>query len=293
MLINCHECGGEVSTEADTCMKCGAPPRKVIKCGECGEILAGHTGVCRACGAPAGKAKKGLTLPSLKSLIEQDADSSSVPLNQVDYVTFDTARYQVYCFACKSRFFIKGSALKTNDRVRCPNHETELDTFVYKVTDLRIIQREGEVIKYRILKDMFSYSGRVSLKTYWVSFMILLIPASLLGGVVGALIWQPLLYVVWFVAFHAIFIKRLQDLGQRLEWVLVPAAYLASMICFHIVALPSIIRGDGQSFPLLTLVSLVSGFGAISIVLISFFLPGKNCVNRYGPQTSQIKVQFP
>jgi len=27
-LIKCHECGGEVSTEADKCPKCGAAPKK-------------------------------------------------------------------------------------------------------------------------------------------------------------------------------------------------------------------------------------------------------------------------
>lgn len=297
MLIECHECGGKVSTEAKACVRCGAPPQMPAKCHECEALMPVNSRICKECGAPvvAGVGTPALPRPAI--LDEQVVDSKPapppLPLSRIEHVNFDSARYQAYCPLCRNRFYVKGSALKKDDVVRCPNHKKGSRGGIYKVSDLRIFQREGEVVRYHVLKDMFSYSGRISLKTYWISFAILLVPALLLGGVIGSMIWQPLIYVVWFAVFHPIWIKRLQDLGCRLEWILIPASFVGFMVCWYLIAYPTIIRGAGESFPMLTLIGIISGLGSAIFCFIVSVLPGTKLLNRYGPPTSRIGTEWP
>lgn len=50
-LIECADCGHDVSTEADTCPQCGNPPVP-LECWECGKEASREDETCPHCGAP-------------------------------------------------------------------------------------------------------------------------------------------------------------------------------------------------------------------------------------------------
>lgn len=51
-LINCNECGSQVSDLATSCPHCGAPVEKKVYCRECGKQIAESVSVCPNCGCP-------------------------------------------------------------------------------------------------------------------------------------------------------------------------------------------------------------------------------------------------
>lgn len=51
-LINCNECGAQVSDKAPYCPKCGAPVEKQIECSECGTKMSENIKMCPNCGCP-------------------------------------------------------------------------------------------------------------------------------------------------------------------------------------------------------------------------------------------------
>ena len=51
-LIDCPECGGNVSDKAVACPHCGAPPTVLIDCFECGDKVGMDAMACPHCGAP-------------------------------------------------------------------------------------------------------------------------------------------------------------------------------------------------------------------------------------------------
>lgn len=51
-LINCKECGKQVSDLATSCPHCGAPVETKVYCKECGEQIAESVSVCPNCGCP-------------------------------------------------------------------------------------------------------------------------------------------------------------------------------------------------------------------------------------------------
>lgn len=51
-LINCDECGNQVSDKASVCPKCGAPIIQRIICPECKSRVSAKSIVCSECGAP-------------------------------------------------------------------------------------------------------------------------------------------------------------------------------------------------------------------------------------------------
>ncbi len=60
-LINCPECGTEISDKATTCIKCGypignktnlEPPKESTKCPECGKEISDQAAECGNCGYP-------------------------------------------------------------------------------------------------------------------------------------------------------------------------------------------------------------------------------------------------
>lgn len=53
-LINCRECGKQISDEAINCVHCGCPVKKEEKphCIECGKELENNENVCLSCGCP-------------------------------------------------------------------------------------------------------------------------------------------------------------------------------------------------------------------------------------------------
>ena len=50
-LINCQECGKEISDTASVCPHCGAPVVKEVYCSKCGTKVPENVQYCPACGA--------------------------------------------------------------------------------------------------------------------------------------------------------------------------------------------------------------------------------------------------
>lgn len=49
-LINCPECGREISDTAENCPGCGIPLKRLVKCSDCGKYLLDSEMVCCNCG---------------------------------------------------------------------------------------------------------------------------------------------------------------------------------------------------------------------------------------------------
>ena len=53
-LVNCSECGTQISDKAATCPHCGAPVVKLVVCPECGNKVKEGASICPNCGYPMG-----------------------------------------------------------------------------------------------------------------------------------------------------------------------------------------------------------------------------------------------
>lgn len=53
-LINCKECGQQISDSATVCPHCGAPVVKDVYCQSCGTKVPENTKFCPSCGKPVG-----------------------------------------------------------------------------------------------------------------------------------------------------------------------------------------------------------------------------------------------
>lgn len=51
-LINCSECGAQISDKAPTCPRCGSPVEKHVVCEDCGMSFVEKDGACPQCGCP-------------------------------------------------------------------------------------------------------------------------------------------------------------------------------------------------------------------------------------------------
>lgn len=51
-LINCYECGSQISDQAKSCPHCGAPSLPLINCYECEKQITDQKKACPNCGAP-------------------------------------------------------------------------------------------------------------------------------------------------------------------------------------------------------------------------------------------------
>lgn len=57
-LINCKECGQEISDSASVCPHCGAPVIKDVYCPKCGTKVPENIQFCPTCGNPIARAAK-------------------------------------------------------------------------------------------------------------------------------------------------------------------------------------------------------------------------------------------
>ena len=71
-LINCAECGKQVSDLAACCPHCGAPVQKKEYCKECGNQVSESASVCPNCGCPR-------TQPATPPPFEQSAERAASP----------------------------------------------------------------------------------------------------------------------------------------------------------------------------------------------------------------------
>lgn len=79
-LINCNECGAQISDKATTCIKCGAPvvKKEIIKCFECGTELEKGAKTCSNCGADQGASEQPVvSVPPMKESIKPQVSSSN------------------------------------------------------------------------------------------------------------------------------------------------------------------------------------------------------------------------
>ncbi len=51
-LINCDECGAQISDKAPNCPRCGSPVEKYVVCVDCGTSFVEKEGACPQCGCP-------------------------------------------------------------------------------------------------------------------------------------------------------------------------------------------------------------------------------------------------
>ena len=54
-LIKCYECGAQISDQATSCPKCGAPLKNIIICEDCGNEIIEGMEACPKCGCPVEK----------------------------------------------------------------------------------------------------------------------------------------------------------------------------------------------------------------------------------------------
>ena len=83
-MINCPECGKEISDKAQTCIGCGCPIIPKIICTECGAENNGNAAVCFNCGAP---------ITPVQSQSQQQSQYNQQQYNQ-DYQQYQQPQYQ-------------------------------------------------------------------------------------------------------------------------------------------------------------------------------------------------------
>jgi len=251
MLIECHECGGKVSTEAKACVNCGAPPRTPILCKECGIAVPPNSGSCIECGA------------SVRNLLTTDTSSSrsSKPiLKPAPTIELSPGVHR--------------AGLPARNRAKTPvNNVREKDHMP------------------TIWQGIFSITGRIGRSTYWAVKLILFVGLVLLmmiaGEFLGILIPRMLLMTVFTLAFLPTYIKRLHDLGYRDDWILVPLIQLILAICTSVV-LPKVIS-EGQSYPILAFLYTIATLASFILSLMLGFTRGHQKANRYGPPPTPIR----
>ena len=284
MLIQCHECGNKVSTEASACMSCGAPPIREDK----------------GSGAPSRKKLPPVeTSPMPRKVLEAHHSGGSTPrilVNQVEQmqgfpeesvkeVGFARARYNVICPKCKKTFNVSGKYLSRSANFKCLHHDCR-----YKITDenLCFIPVEGEQVVYRRIKDLFSYEGRISVADLWWSYLLIM-PLWLVFVIISAVI-EPLKIIMpmlFFSILHPIWIKRYHDHGMRSEWVTIQGIAAFTATLFNLL-LPNMLI-SGKSYPLLGVFHGLAILASVGTGILILFIPSKNKLNRYGPPSSRVK----
>jgi uncharacterized membrane protein YhaH (DUF805 family)/predicted RNA-binding Zn-ribbon protein involved in translation (DUF1610 family) len=276
MLIECHECGGKVSTEAAACMSCGAPPKAT----------------------PQNFQQAAPPLSSVKApdpvhqqpqhhLPYRNPDGKMVLINSIEQcpqettkqVSFGAARYRFACPQCKEIYRVGGKSLGSRDSFKCPNKACGWRT---PTKDISLTQVEGELVVYNRIKDYFSYDGRISVGDYWLSVLVAL-PVILIAKVFAGALYPLILFGV----LHPLWIKRYHDHGFRSEWVIIQAIASVTGMLTALV-MPKVIYG-GETYPLLAFVHGLALMVSLGTGIFISFFPSTKGLNRYGPPTSKVK----
>ncbi len=244
-MIECHECGNKVSTEAHACMACGAPPIK----------------------------------------------NKNNPKHQEDakkYVNFESATYITNCESCGNLYSTRGRTLHKKGSIKCPHPGCGLIT---PTRNLSIHGDDSEIIVYSLLKDFFSYSGRISIAHFWISFLIS-IPAlfAVFSFFVYNLEIAALYPILVFIIIHPLWVKRYHDLGMNSHWVIIQAAFFCVLFSgIHDY------NQDQQNFEIIPIIIISKFFIFLAFLVTSVFLfliPGGKKTNRYGPPSSKTKITW-
>ncbi len=308
MLINCHECDAPVSTEAKACMRCGAPPR-FPKRSDGTPVTVIPPATQKPC--PPGVSSKEVSSAEVPLRFPKRSDGTpvnvippatqkpcppvggskedspaEVPLRfpkRAKKVSFADVRYEINCPTCHEKGFICGRTLASQDFVSCPSLGGCGSRLSIK--SLKLTPVAGEKIAYRRIADYFSYSGRISVGTYWLSFLLVL------PVLFAARLIHPFLYgFLFLILLLPLWVKRYHDLGLGGGWAMVQVT--ASLLGLVVsIVMPSVIN-EIQSYPLLGFAYAISLLMAIPLGIYINFFAGEELLNRYGPPPSDVEVTW-
>lgn len=78
-MINCSECGQQISEQSEYCPHCGAPVQsRTVFCRECGQKIDESADVCPNCGAPRGAVP--VTVQNTGGTHDASAESGSIAI---------------------------------------------------------------------------------------------------------------------------------------------------------------------------------------------------------------------
>lgn len=254
MLINCHECGAQVSTDARACMRCGAPPRLQPESKE----------------ASPNREK-------INSKISEEHAEKKAKL-----VSFEKAVYNIVCPICEGPLLVKAKLLSRLHFLTCSHRHVHPTDENFSVDAIKTISLSEGKVCYRRLTDFFSYSGRLSASDYWWSCLICL---PLL--IINRMIPGPVFPILLFGLLHSILIKRYQDLGMRGEWVAIQGA-TAVILTITNLLLPNTLNA-GETYPTIGVLGLIGLIASLVSGIMLAFVPGDKKCNRYGPPKSEVK----
>jgi uncharacterized membrane protein YhaH (DUF805 family) len=244
----------------------------ITTCHECGNKVSTEAHACMACGAPPRKTK-----------------NNSTPHDDLrSHVTFGSANYTAQCPACGNPYLARGKTLQTKDSIKCPHPGCGIFTPTRK---LPIEQSKEEIINYSIVGDFFSFSGRLSLENYWISFLISIPP--LIGVfliLLSDLKSSALFFLISLIVLLPLWIKRYHDLGMNSKWAIIQGAFFYYLFysVFESFQDRSDISMDASSIIIKFLLAI---FFLITTVFL-FLIPGEKKINRYGPPSSKIRIRW-
>jgi uncharacterized membrane protein YhaH (DUF805 family) len=220
------------------------------------------------CGAPPRKTRTNITKNDTKD----------------SHVSFDDARYKVSCPTCQSRFIISGKLLGSKESIRCPNKHVDERHQIIDVNSISEIELFESSISYGIISDYFSYSGRISVRTYWLSSLIVL-PFLLLIKFIG--IAGPILF---FGLLHSLWWKRYQDHGFSGKWIAVQGI-TAVASTFAMILIPQAVNSN-QNYPVFSIFYATALLASVLTGILITLVPAKQMINRYGPPTSIVRTRL-
>lgn len=195
-------------------------------------------------------------------------------------VSFGKAKYQAICPECKEIYTVSGKYISSEDSIKCPN---KVCGWRMSIKELSFKPFDDELVVYNRIKNFFSYEGRISVKDFWFSVLIAS-PVILIAIMVA---W-PLYPLFLFVMLHSLCIKRYHDHGMQSAWITVQVISPIAGILMNIILPKIIFGGKSDSLLLLIIIVFVQLLALITGIIISL-VPGKKRLNRYGPNTSNVK----
>jgi uncharacterized membrane protein YhaH (DUF805 family)/predicted RNA-binding Zn-ribbon protein involved in translation (DUF1610 family) len=225
-----------------------------------------------ACGAPPKKTK-----------------NNSTPHDDLrSHVTFGSANYTAQCPSCGNQYLARGKTLQTKDSIKCPHPGCGIFTPTRK---LPIELSKEEIITYSIVGDFFSFSGRLSIENYWISFLISIPP---LIGVFLILLFDfklfAFFYIIALIVLLPLWIKRYHDLGMNSKWAIIQGAFFYHL--FYSFFEYSQGRSDVSSDTIVIILKFFLGIALLVTSVFLFLIPGEKKINRYGPPSSKIRIRW-
>ena len=246
MIIQCHECGRNVSTEATACMSCGAPPR-----------ISGRT-----------------------NQQSPQTEITYTNFRQATYRTTCTACLNPYLI--KGRSLRIKDHIKCPNPECGKRTQTEKLKITHDPKEVVIYKIIGDYFSYdgRISVAQYWLSMIMAFSIIF-GFLLLIFE---FGGSLRILKMNDLITCIYFLAFiliHPLWIKRYHDLGLRSEWVLFHLLlFLFVLNPSRPSSLDMMNSSEGKYLAVFLFIILMTNLVLGAIIA---FVPGQNKPNRYGP----------